>query len=156
MTKFTYLPREGDPDSTTVMRTVFDHGAPVEIDETTEIGAALANKLRGNPWFHEGEDAPPSKLSEAKRKAAADKRDMARQLWSEAYDLDPEGTEADHTPPEHVLQQQEVSRGQLNSRPVPEGEGTDSEPQHAGLAAVDRAAGAEGPKDVQGHVPSGP
>jgi hypothetical protein len=55
MAKFSYAPREGDPESTTVMRVDFPAGTAVDVDENTEMGAALAAKLRQNPWFEEGD-----------------------------------------------------------------------------------------------------
>jgi hypothetical protein len=154
VTKFTYLPREGDPQDTEVMRAKFPGGQAVEVDEGTEIGMQLAAKLRENAWFHEGDDAPVSKLSESKKALAAEKRDQARQLWTEAYDLDPEGTEADRTPPEHVHNQQnEVSLDQLSSRPGKTAE------NDAGASEGGAAFGAEGTGEgkavVQGDVPPG-
>jgi hypothetical protein len=53
MAIFFYKPRPGDPDETEVMRVHFAAGIEVEVDECTELGAALAHKLRVNPWFVE-------------------------------------------------------------------------------------------------------
>lgn len=105
MAKFTYIARFGDPVETTVMGVVFDNGVAVDVDETREMGAALANKLRTNGWFHEGEDPPPpSPLTADEVATAKGFRDQARALWLEAYRLDPEGTEADVSPPQYAAE----------------------------------------------------
>lgn len=101
MVKFTYIPRDGDPLNTVMMRVLFEGGKPVEIDETSEIGNILVHKLRNNPWFHEGDDPP--RVVEESAKKAADLREQARQLWAQAHALDPEGTANDRTPPKYVV-----------------------------------------------------
>ena len=60
MAVFIYKPRDGDPDVTEVMRVTFAAGAEVKVDEATEMGAALAHKLRVNPWFSEEIAGDPS------------------------------------------------------------------------------------------------
>jgi hypothetical protein len=66
MAIFIYKPRPGDPDTTEVMRVHLVAGVAVEVDETTEMGAALAHKLMTNPWFVEEVVGDPS------RRAAGD------------------------------------------------------------------------------------
>jgi hypothetical protein len=101
--KFTYIPRFGDPENTSVMGVAFPGAEAVEVDETTEMGAALANKLRANGWFHEGDNAPQAPLTADAIATAKSFRDQARNLWLEAWKLDKAGTEADETPPQYVV-----------------------------------------------------
>lgn len=103
MAKFTYLPRFGDPQDTSVMGVVFPGSVAVEVDEETVMGAALATKLRTNAWFHEGDDAPVAELTTEAVTAAKGFRDQARALWLEAWKLDKAGTEADEAPPQYVI-----------------------------------------------------
>jgi len=61
----TYLPDDGDNDVTHVNGVQFQADEPLELDMTKQRESMALLRLQGNPYFHIGDDAPPSRKSKA-------------------------------------------------------------------------------------------
>jgi hypothetical protein len=68
----TYLPDDGDFDQTAVNGITFMADEPVELDATNPTHGTVLARIQGNPFFHVGDDPPPSRKSVAVRGRAAD------------------------------------------------------------------------------------
>jgi len=59
----TYLPDDGDNDVTHVNGVQFQADEPLELDMTKQRESMALLRLQGNPYFHIGDDPPPSRKS---------------------------------------------------------------------------------------------